>query len=81
MISTVTTVGGGGGGATREMVTESLEETVPSVQFKVRVVGVDKVGYQGWLGAIGPSEPEIVIPVAPEGEVSWQTVASVEDQA
>jgi len=50
------------------------------VQSRVSVVIPPTAGYQGCPGLIGPSEPARVIPVTPEGDVSWQAVAPEEVQ-
>lgn len=69
LISAVTP---GGGGATdaNPITTESLTLVEPFVQSSVNVVEADVVGYHGWLGLMGPSFPESVIPETPDGEVN-----------
>lgn len=47
LISAVTVAGAGGGRSTTEISTESVAEVTPSVQFKVKTVGVPTVGYHG----------------------------------
>lgn len=56
--------------ATTPITTESVALLVPLVQLIVSVVEAVSVGYHGWLGAIGPSFPESVIPETPDGDVS-----------
>ena len=69
------------GGSMTLISTESLALRAPFVQLRVSVVELATVGYHGWLGAIGPSEPITEDrPVVPLGDVSWQVVAPVEVQ-
>ena len=60
--------------------TESVEVAVPLPQVKVKVVGVEVVGYQGWPDSIGPPTPEREMPDSPVGELKVQEVAPVEVQ-
>lgn len=61
-------------------VTESLPVATPSVQSMLTVTGEPTVGYHEWLGSIGPAEPFVAAPEAPEGVLMVQAVESVDVQ-
>ena len=67
------TVIGQEGPVARLMTTKSVAVFTPSVQFKVRVVGVVSVGYHGCVGSIGPPAPEMEMPEGPVGDVNALT--------
>lgn len=69
LISTITSGGGGVDGAIIFIVTESLTLEAPSVQSMVNVSEPPTAGYQGWLGLMGPSLPDVVTPETPLGVV------------
>jgi hypothetical protein len=68
------------GAAAKLITTESEAVLTPSVQFKVRVVEPPTLGYQGWIGSIGPPDPFKDMPESPVGEVRVQAVALPEVQ-
>ena len=77
LISAVTAPGGG---AETLIMTESVEEAVPLTHVRVSVVGVDVDGYHACPGEMGPPIPVVLTLETPEGDVSIQLEAFVEDQ-